>query len=925
MEEQSESVGTKDVAPGKGPVYVVDGSGYIFRAFYAVQSLTNSKGFPTNALFGFVRMLLKLLKDADSEYVVMVFDAGRQTFRNKLYPAYKQNRDECPTDLVAQMPLFREFARAFGLTLLEMPGYEADDLIATLTERLRECRVPTVIVSGDKDLLQLVSDDVEVWDTMKDRRYRRAEVIEKFGVPPEQVVDFLGLMGDSSDNVPGLSGVGPKTAAQLITKYGKIESIISRVAEISTDKTVRARAAIAQQIEENPDLLRLSRQLVEVLRSVPLAIGNEGLMVQELPEQELLGALRRRSPDKGHLRALIEQCEFTSMLRDIDLVDAPGGDELVKAAFLPVLADQFDDFVAALRSKKEFAFDTETTSLNVLEARLVGASFCWDDDTAYYIPLAHDGIAGQVPIDEFVQRVGPLLADPSVKKCGQNLKYDTEVLAGLGISVRGVGFDSMLAAYVLAPDKGSYDLTTLARDYLGLPTIEFTDVVTEGATFASVGLTEAARYAGQDALYVWRLRSVLGPEIEKAGLAEVLYGIEAPLVTILASMERCGIAVDTELLKGMALELESEIARTQSQLFALCGCEFNLNSPKQLAELLFVKLGISTKGLKRTKTGTSTDSGVLEKIRSLHPAPDLILRHRFLHKLKNTYVDALLAECSPLSGRIHTKFNQTGTATGRLSSSDPNLQNIPIQTAEGRRIRRAFIAPEGKVLLSADYSQIELRVLAHLSGDELMCEAFRTNVDIHAATTREILGIPSGQSVDGESRRIGKTINFGIVYGMSGFRLAGDLGIDVGTANIYIQQYFERYKGVRRYLDSLEHEARTRGYVTTMYGRKRIIADIDTSERGSGFLNRVAMNAPIQGSAADLMKLAMIKVASLLPQFAETRLLLQIHDELLFEVPEGQLATVQAAVIEAMESVASLKVPLRVEVGAGKNWEEAHA
>ncbi|WKZ57242.1 MAG: DNA polymerase I [Bdellovibrionota bacterium] len=824
-----------------------------------------------------------------------------------------------------QMPLFREFSRALGLPVLELPGYEADDLIGTLSARLTHFGIPAVVVSGDKDLLQLVSSSVEVWDTMKDRRYGRADVIEKFGVPPEHVVDFLGLTGDSSDNIPGLKGVGPKTAAQLISKYGEIENIINKLAEVSADSEIRGRAAIVRQIEENPQVVRLSRRLAEVLRDAPLPLGERHVVASELSEAELLAALVRQPPQTQKLRALIEQCEFTSIGKELEGILNQKHSREVEASFATILAPDFGDFLLELKQQKEFAFDLETTSLDTLSAQIVGASFCWQPDKAYYVPIGHKGVSDQISIDDFVAALTPILSDASVHKVGQNLKYDIEVLQGVGIDTRGVHFDSMLAAYVLAPDKGSYDLTTLARDYLQLPTIEFDELVEEGGTFADVPLESAARYAGQDALYAWLLKDRLAPQLRRAELEEVFYKIEMPLVPILASMERAGVLLDTALLAKMSEEFEAELTHVRTELYDLCGGEFNLNSPKQLAEVLFQRLGISTKGLKRTKTGISTDSSVLEKIRTLHPAADLILRFRFLHKLKSTYIDALAAQCSAVTGRIHTRFNQAVTGTGRLSSSEPNLQNIPIQTPEGRRIRRAFIAPPGSLLLSADYSQIELRVLAHMSGDQRLCKAFKDDLDIHAATTREILGLASDAEVTPEQRRIGKTINFGIIYGMSAFRLSKDLEIPVAVANSYIEEYFKRYPGVRRYLDTLEQDAKRQGFVTTMYGRKRIISDIDASDRDYGFLNRVAMNAPIQGSAADIMKLAMIAVQEAISGLSGVRLLLQIHDELLLELPRSMRDVVTERVQQAMEQVASLAVPLKIEVGWGENWEEAHA
>lgn len=924
---------TQESPRSRRRVYLVDGSGYIFRAFYAVAPLTTAQGFPTNALFGFVRMLLKLLQQADSQHVVVVFDAGRITFRNELYSQYKANRSEPPPELVPQFPFFRKIVAALGVGTLDLPGFEADDVIATLATRLERSGIESVVVSADKDLMQLVGGKVSIWDTMKDKHFGPAEVLEKFGVPPERVVDFLGLTGDSSDNIPGLEGVGPKTAVQLIAKYGDVESIIKSVEAIAQDKEIRGRQKIVDQLRTNLDLVRLSRQLAEVRRDAPVKLpwltGPQSV-VAELSDEELFQALERRAPNDAELRELVQKLEFSSLLKELSLAvpRISPGSAATSAEYRAVFKEDFPAWRALLEEQREISFDLETTSLDPREAQVVGMSFCWADEEAFYVPLAHEGASEcerQMDRAVFLESVKPLLENPAIAKCGQNLKYDVQVLAQVGITVRGITFDSMLAAYVLNPDRGSYNLTTLANEYLARTVIEFDEVVGGGASFAEVGIEAATRYACQDAHFVWLLKCVLTKSLEESELLTVFREIEMPLLPVLAHIELSGIKLDVEVLRAMSGEFEADLVKTESQIYELCGCEFNINSPKQLADVLFNKLGISSKGLKRTKTGTSTDSSVLEKLSHQHPVPERILHHRFLHKLKSTYLDSLPTYVSRRTGRLHTRLNQTGTSTGRLSSSEPNLQNIPIQTPEGRKIRSAFVAESGNLLLSADYSQIELRILAHLSDDKALIQAFRQGDDIHAATAREVLGLGVFDKITPEQRRVGKTINFGIVYGMSGFRLARDLEIPVSLGNQYIEEYFKRYPGVKSFMENLEREATEKGFVATMFGRKRTIAAIDTSERDRGFVMRAAMNAPIQGSAADLIKFAMVRIAHRLErEKSPAKMILQVHDELLFEVGRNLAPVVAALVKQEMEHAAELKVPLLVEVGSGGTWDEAH-
>lgn len=904
--------------------YLIDGSGYIFRAFYAVQYLSTKDGFPTNALFGFLRMLLKTMNQASSAHVVMVFDAGKKTFRNDLYPEYKANRTECPPELLQQMPYFRELSAALGLPVLERPGYEADDIIATLTEELTKQGKPVVIVSGDKDLMQLVTENVQIWDTMKEQRYGIPGVVEKFGVTPDKVVEFLALTGDTSDNIPGVDGVGPKTATQLVQKYGTVEEIISRIEEIKNDAEIRNRKKIAETIEQNLEQLRLSRKLVEVDRKVPLSVIAE-------QETDIEALLARKEVEPEHLSALFEKFEFTSLLKEFSshISPAKNSKRTEDFSYRTILSPEFAAWSKELLSQKSFSFDLETSSLNIHEAKIIGASFCWDNTAAYYVPLNHTTISNQVPWETFKGTVSRFFADPAVHKCGQNIKYDMSVLEINGINVEGISFDSMVAAYLLNPDSRSFNLTALASDFLHLPTIEFEDVTEGSADFAGVTAEPATRYACQDAHYAWLLKELLTERIEQQGLSKVLSQLEVPLIPVLARMEQAGIKVNAEMLAKMSEEFATQLAELEKQIYNTAGTEFNINSPKQLSEILFVKLAIPTKGVKKTKTGLSTDSSVLEKLSEIHPLPALLLEYRGLHKLKSTYTDALATQISPVTGRVHTRLNQTITSTGRLSSSDPNLQNIPVQSAAGRRIRSAFIPEKGKFFIAADYSQIELRLLAHLSGDANMIKAFQDGTDIHANTAREIMGLGAHEEVPDEIRRIGKTINFGIVYGMGAFRLSKELGIPVHQASAYITNYFSRYPRVKEYFAALEDAAMSRGEVETIFGRKRVISAIDTSGRDQGFAMRAAINAPLQGSAADIIKLAMIQVDRELRSSAiEARLILQIHDELLIEAVDRsprENEELKTLVQKAMEGVMTLSVPLKVDVGSGHSWTEAQS
>jgi len=918
------------MADSKEKIYLVDGSGYIFRAYFATPPLTNSDGFPTNALYAFTRMLIKLLNEAASEHIVMVFDAGRETFRTELYKEYKANRDECPKDLAPQMPYFREIPKAFGIPVLELAGFEADDLIATLTASCKSFDLETVIVSADKDLMQLISPGVSMWDTMRDKRYGAEQVQEKFGVPPEKVVEYLALAGDSSDNIPGLRGAGPKTAALLIELFGDVENMLNNRSQILEDKRIRSRKKLFETINNEEELIRISRTLVEVRPDVPLEFefDDSTRAIDELSKDDFLRAIVKRAPDNELFSELITRFEFSSLVKDLKK-NSPGSRLQESAQYSPIYAEDFKGWLADFSREPLFSFDLETTSLDVLKAEIVGIAICWKSTESFYIPFAHQGELPdgktQLTFESFLASTKEIFSSPEIKKVGQNLKYDIGILEQHGVEFNGAFFDTMIGAYLLNPDRGSVSLAALAHEFLGVQVSEFKELSAEDDDFRTVSVPDAVAYAAEDAHAAFLLFELLHKQILEQKLERVMIEIEMPLVQVLSRMERRGVLLDTEFLAEMSEQLEVQLEKIRSQVFELAGMEFNMNSPQQLGKVLFEKLGLSTKGIKKTKTGYSTNHAVLEKIRNQHPLPAHLLDYRMLNKLKTTYVDSLPQQVSPISKRLHTRYNQTVTATGRLSSSQPNLQNIPIQTEQGRLIRKAFIAPGGKLLMAADYSQIELRLLAHLSGDEELCQAFIDNTDIHEKTAREILSLGTDQEVTSTQRRLGKTINFGIIYGMSHYRLSRELDIPLFVAKQYIEDYFGNYPKVAEYFDSLERQAEEHGFVTTIFGRRRFVSQIDSAGRDGGFLKRAALNAPIQGSAADLIKLAMINIErEIQSRELPLEMIMQIHDELVFEVLEDHIEPMQKVVQELMERVIELKVPLRVDISSGPSWNEAH-
>ncbi len=919
--------------PPRPRLYLIDGSGYIFRAYYAIRPLSTRAGVPTNAVVGFAKMLGKLIKEEQPHLLGIAFDTREKSFRHELYEAYKANRDVPPEDLAPQFDLIFELVHAMDIPSLAVPGYEADDVLATLAHKAVDMGYDIVLVSGDKDLMQLVGPHVAMFDPMKDKHYGPAEVEERFGVPPEHVLDVLALSGDTSDNIPGVPKVGPKSAAKLVSEYGNVEAVI---AGLQARETLKLKA-YERSVLEHTESARLSRRLASLAFDAPVSLDTDKL-TYGAPRQESLAPFLRKIEAVGLLRefgydndgAVAPPVEgstpvLASPRPQLAVLDAPPVDRSNYRMLLTY--DELQSYLQKARALGELAVDLETTSLDPNRADIVGVALACGDEPAVYVPVAHRylGAPKQLPCKDVLACLAPLLSDPAVGKVGQHLKYDMVALTRAGVALRGVQDDSMLAAYVLDPTRASYSLDTLAREVLGHDTIRYQDVTGRGKSqigFDEVDVEAATRYAAEDADVALRLCHALTPKVKDAGLEELYRKLELPLVPVLAAMERAGVKVDKARLVELGMEFTTRLAEIEQRAHAIIGGPINLASPKQLADLFFNKMGMTS--VKKTKSGHSTDQEVLEVLAREHELPRVVLEHRMLSKLKSTYVDALCNMVNPQTGRVHTSYNQTGTATGRLSSSDPNLQNIPVRSDDGRRIRAAFVAEDNCLLIAADYSQIELRVMAHLSQDHHFIEAFKQGEDIHERTAREIL--TGGTPASPEARRRAKAINFGILYGLSEFGLAKQLDIPKSEANAYIRAYFARYPGIRAYLDYTIDEARERGYVSTLLGRRRYLPDLSSKNRmvrqGA---ERVAMNTPIQGSAADIIKLAMLRVANSLEEAGLcARLLLQVHDELVVEAPQGECDAVIALLRREMEGVLPLRVPLLVDIGVGPDWASAH-
>jgi len=909
-----------------GHLVLIDGSGFIFRAFHGLPPMTRADGTPVNAVLGFTNMLWKILRDSDAEYFAVIFDTARKTFRSDIYPEYKAHRPPPPDELIPQFDLVREATRAFNVPSLERRGYEADDLIATYTHLAREAGMQVTIVSSDKDLMQLVEkDQVVMLDHFKNRKIDPAGVMEKFGVGPERVIDVQALAGDSSDNVPGVPGIGVKTAAQLINEYGDLDALLARAEEIKQPKR-------RQNLIDFADQARISRDLVTLRQDVPDLEPLENLVTREIEPTVLMDFLKEQGFNSAIARIGSQLGDFVGAA--LDAAPMPSAPTKINYSLVQTSA-ALETWIARARAAGTVAFDTETTSLDAGRAELVGFSLSVQPGEACYVPLAHratDLLADaetieQIPIDEAIALIKPLLKDPAVLKIGQNIKYDMRIMASHNITIAPID-DSMLLSYVLDGGLHGHGMDELSLLHLDHKPIPFKEVAGTGknqVTFDYVPLAEARDYAAEDADITLRLHQLLKPRLVREHMVTLYERLERPLAPVLARMEMAGIKVDRAALARLSEDFAARIAVFETEIHKLAKRPFTIGSPKQLGEILFDEMAIA--GGKKGKSGAyATGADILEGLAAQgHDLPARVLEWRQLSKLKSTYTDALLGHINPETGRVHTSYSMTGASTGRLSSNDPNLQNIPVRTEEGRNIRRAFVAEKGHTLLSADYSQIELRILAHIAGVDTLKAAFLNDVDIHALTASQVFDTPI-DGMDPIVRRSAKAINFGIIYGISPFGLARQLGVAQGEAKAYIEAYFARYPGIKAYMEGAKQEARANGFVTTLFGRRIHLPGINKKNATHrGFSERAAINAPIQGSAADIIKRAMIVMdAALAAEGLKARMLLQVHDELIFEVPLEEAEATAAAVRRVMESAAHLDVPLTVDTGIADNWAEAH-
>ncbi len=910
-----------DTAPNQ--LILIDGSSFLFRAFHAVPPLTNAQGQPTNAVYGVSNMLRKLINDYNTPYFAVVFDAPGKTFRHDLYDQYKAHRPPMPDDLRVQIAPLHELIRSLGLPLIIEHGVEADDVLGSLAQNAERQGFKVIISTGDKDMAQLVTEHISLENTMTNTKMDVQGVVEKFGVQPEQIIDYLALMGDTVDNIPGVPKVGPKTAAKWLQEYGSLDNIIANAEQVKGKIGENLRASLGQ--------LPLSRQLTTIKCDVALHYS--------------LDDLKRREPDIAALKQQLGSLGFSSWLKtlngDVTAAPAPAPVAKTEAPAQPIAPTSkdyqtilsqadFDTWLLKLQQAELFAFDTETTSLNYCDAQIVGVSFAVQAGQAAYIPLAHDypDVPVQLDRDAVLTALKPLLENANQAKLGQNLKYDAHVLANHGIQLRGIAHDTMLQSYVLNSTATRHNMDDLAKHYLGVDTIHYEDVAGKGAKqigFQEVAIETAAEYACEDADITLRLHQTLSQQLQQQASLWALYqDIEMPLVNVLTKIEANGVLIDSAMLDQQSLELANRMVGIEQQAHDLAGSAFNLGSPKQIQEILFERQNLPV--LKKTPKGQpSTDESVLQELALDYPLPKLILDHRSMSKLKSTYTEKLPQQVNNTSGRVHTSYHQAVAATGRLSSSDPNLQNIPIRSEEGRKIRQAFIAAPGYNIVAADYSQIELRIMAHLSGDAGLLAAFSQGVDVHSATAAEVFDVPL-DSVTNDLRRSAKAINFGLIYGMSAFGLAKQLGLPRDKAQAYINLYFERYPGVKQYMDDIREQAKQNGYVETLFGRRLYLPDINARNAAlRQYAERTAINAPMQGTAADIIKLAMLSCDQWLSDSGvDAKMIMQVHDELVFEVAESQLESCVVQIRELMSNAAQLHVPLLVDVGVGKNWDEAH-
>ena len=897
------------------PFILVDGSSYLFRAYHALPPLTNSQGQPTGAIVGVINMLKKLVDEYQPDYMAVVFDAPGKTFRDDLYSEYKANRPPAPEDLKAQIRPLHDIIRALGLPLLLVEGVEADDVIGTLADQASKLGMDTVVSTGDKDMAQLVNEHVTLINTMSGTTMDRQGVFDKFSVWPEQIIDYLALMGDTVDNIPGVHKCGPKTAAKWLAEHETLDAVMANAEQVKGKIGEYLRSALPQ--------LPLSKELTTIKRDVELDVAPRDLT----PAQA----------DTDKLRELYTDIEARRLLADLEKNTGEAvetvSEKVADADYNTVLDEQsFEKWLKALSSAQIIAFDTETTSLNYMQAELVGVSFSVEAGKAAYVPVSHQypGAPQQLSREYVLEKLKPLLQDASLKKVGQNLKYDMSILARYGIELKGIAFDTMLESYVLDSTGSRHNMDALAEKYLNHKNIHFEDIAGKGKkqlTFDQIDLQQAGPYAAEDADITLQLHQALWPRLEpEAKLAGLLQDMEVPLLSVLSRIERNGVRIDRGMLKQQGNELGKRLHELEQQAYSIAGREFNMGSPKQIGQIFFEELELPVIA-KTPKGAPSTAEHVLQELADQgHELPGIILEHRGLSKLKSTYVDALPKMVDPQTGRVHTSYHQAVAATGRLSSSDPNLQNIPVRTEEGRRIRKAFIPADGHIMVAADYSQIELRIMAHLSADPGLLKAFSEGLDVHAATAAEVFGVDSIEAVTPDQRRSAKAVNFGLIYGMSAFGLAKQLDIGRAEAQGYVDLYFDRYPGVKEFMDKTREAAHEKGYVETLFGRRLYLPEIN-SRNGMRrqAAERTAINAPMQGTAADIIKRAMLAVDGWIQaREPHLKMLMQVHDELVFEIHQDELQSSIETIRQQMQSAAELSVPLIVDVGSGANWEEAH-
>ncbi|NBX92875.1 MAG: DNA polymerase I [Proteobacteria bacterium] len=884
---------------------IIDGSSYFFRAFFAIQRLTNSKGFPTNAIYGFTNMLIKVLEVEKPENIIIAFDTPKPSFRKEIYPEYKANREKPPEDLVKQIPEILKMVDAFNIKRIQLEGAEADDVIGTVAERAVKAGYAVDIITGDKDLLQLVGPQVTLYDTMKDKRVGPDGVVEKLGVRAEQVVDFLALMGDASDNIPGVNGIGEKTAAELISTFGSLENLYNNLDKIKQEKR-------RETLKKEKEIAFLSKKLATVKKDLDLDWKWEDF--------------RYTGPDLEKLRLVFEQFEFSNLMKRFDLKREEKA--FKKGVYQAIKSEtELKKLCQKLKEAELISVDTETTSLTIHSAQLVGISLSVAEGEAFYIPVGHvsedrQSLApGQLDPDLVKKHLKPILEDPSILKMGQNLKYDFQILLNWGLRLQGISADTLIESYLINSDE-PHGLDALALKHLGHQNISYEEVTGKGKSqisFAEVSIERATEYSGEDSDIALRLHHYMVPQLKKLKCQELFEQVEVPLISVLGEMEYHGVKVDREVLEAMDNHLSEDQAAVQDKVFELAGGAFNIGSPKQLSQVLFDKLKLPV--IRKTKTGISTDESVLQELSKKHAICDWILKYRELSKLKSTYVEGLINQIHPKTGRVHTSFNQTITATGRLSSSNPNLQNIPTTNDPRYDIRSVFIAEKGHELFSGDYSQVELRLLADMSEDQELLRAFSHDEDVHSYTGKLIFGV---NEVTPEQRKIAKTINFGVVYGQTPYGLSQTLKISPGEAKDFIDKYFDRYSGVKKFLNSIVVRARNDGYVATVMGRRRYLPEINSANRmRREMAERAAINTPIQGTAADMIKMAMVAIQNRLrEQKLASKMILQVHDELVFEVPTAEKKVLESLVLQEMENAMKIKVPLKVDWGWGKSWRE---